>query len=370
MNIVNEQFMHYALFLAKKGIFNTSPNPNVGCVIVKDNKIIGEGYHYHAGGAHAEIIALKKAGNNAVNSIVYITLEPCSHYSKTPPCVNALINAGIKTIVVAMQDPNPRVAGRGLLKLREAGIEVIIGMLMDEAKKLNLPFIKRMSTGLPYVQVKIAVSLDGKTALISDESKWITSGMARQDVQFFRAQVSAILTTSKTVLLDNPYLNVRWSNFSSNMQRLYHRRNIRQPIRIILDINNQIEPKHLITKIQGECWLIRKHMKKQNWIGSVKQIIIPTDNNYFDLDLLMIKLANYNINSVLVETGSNFTGQLLATGLIDELIIYIAPRVLGSIAKGMFDIPVLKTLKYSPMFKFVDIKPIGTDLRVILHPLK
>ncbi|MDT9587220.1 MAG: bifunctional diaminohydroxyphosphoribosylaminopyrimidine deaminase/5-amino-6-(5-phosphoribosylamino)uracil reductase RibD [Candidatus Arsenophonus melophagi] len=369
MSLSDQQFMRRALSLAKKGRFTTPPNPNVGCVIVRDNEVLGEGFHYKAGGTHAEIYALQMAGAKANGATAYITLEPCSHYGKTPPCADALIRAGIQRVVVAMQDPNPQVAGSGLLKLQHAGIEVIHGLLIDEAEQLNRGFLKRMRTGLPYIQLKLAASIDGRTALASGESKWITSLAARQDVQNFRAQVSAILTTSVTVLADNPNLNVRWTDFSKNLKNIYPQNYLRQPIRIVLDCNNRVQPEHLITRLDGACWLIRPNPITQDWDGHVEQIKIPTNETGINLVLLMIQLAKRGINSILIESGATLAGALLTLRLVDELIVYIAPKLLGNAARGLINIPELKKLKNAPRFEFVNMKLIGPDMRVTLRPL-
>ncbi|QBY44910.1 bifunctional diaminohydroxyphosphoribosylaminopyrimidine deaminase/5-amino-6-(5-phosphoribosylamino)uracil reductase RibD [Arsenophonus nasoniae] len=369
MTTFDKQFMSRALSLAKQGRFTTSPNPNVGCVIVRDGEVVGEGFHCKTGEAHAEIYALQMAGEKANGATAYVTLEPCSHYGKTPPCADALISAGIQRVVVAMQDPNPQVAGRGLLKLQQAGIEVIHGLLIDEAEQLNQGFLKRMRTGFPYVQLKLAASLDGRTALASGESKWITSPAARQDVQSFRAQASAILTTSATVLADNPALNVRWKDFAPELQNIYPEESLRQPIRIVLDRNNQVKPEHFVTKSAGECWLIRSNPIAQNWFGDVKQITIPTYGKGIDLVLLMMQLAKRNINSIWVESGPTLAGTLLTLGLVDELIVYVAPKILGESARGLINIPELQKLKDASAFEFINIELIDIDLRLTLRPL-
>ncbi|MFS1537528.1 MAG: bifunctional diaminohydroxyphosphoribosylaminopyrimidine deaminase/5-amino-6-(5-phosphoribosylamino)uracil reductase RibD [Candidatus Phlomobacter fragariae] len=369
MTAFDKQFMSRALSLAKQGRFTTSPNPNVGCVIVRDGEIVGEGFHCKAAAAHAEIYALQMAGEKASGATAYVTLEPCSHYCKTPPCADALISAGIRCVVVAMQDPNPQVAGRGLLKLQQAGIEVIHGLLMEEAEQLNRGFLKRMRTGFPYVQLKLAASLDGRTALASGESKWITSPAARQDVQSFRAQASAILTSSATVLADNPALNVRWTDFAPKLQNIYPKDYLRQPIRIVLDRHNQVKAAHIVTKSDGECWLIRPNPISQNWTGHVEQIAIPIYEKGIDLVLLMMQLAKRNINSIWVESGPTLAGALLTLGLVDELIVYFSPKILGETARGLINIPELQKLKDAPAFEFINIELIGTDLRLRLRPL-
>ncbi|MEQ4922730.1 bifunctional diaminohydroxyphosphoribosylaminopyrimidine deaminase/5-amino-6-(5-phosphoribosylamino)uracil reductase RibD [Proteus hauseri] len=366
----DEKFMHRAIELAALGRFTTSPNPNVGCVIVKNGEIIGEGYHHHAGGPHAEVHALKMAGNSAKGATAYVTLEPCSHFGKTPPCADALINAGVARVVAAMQDPNPQVAGRGLHKLLTAGIDVSHGVLMQEAEKLNVGFFKRMRTGFPYIQLKLGASLDGKTALANGESQWITSKTSRQDVQNFRAQASAILTTSATVLADNPSMNVRWDELSDDIKAIYPQKELRQPTRIIMDSQNRVMPEHKITQLEGECLLARTHSKTSEWQGNVSEILLPTNgkNSGVDLVLLMMQLGRRNINTVWVESGAHFAGALLEAGLVDELIMYIAPKILGNNARGLFELSPLSSLSEAPEFTIDSLQQIGSDIRVCLKP--
>ncbi|MBG2914297.1 bifunctional diaminohydroxyphosphoribosylaminopyrimidine deaminase/5-amino-6-(5-phosphoribosylamino)uracil reductase RibD [Proteus terrae] len=366
----DEHYMRRAIELAALGRFTTSPNPNVGCVIVKEGEIIGEGYHHHAGGPHAEVNALKMAGDRAKGATAYVTLEPCSHFGKTPPCADALINAGIKRVVAAMQDPNPQVAGRGLHKLLSAGIDVSHGVLMQEAEKLNVGFFKRMRTGFPYIQLKLGASLDGKTALASGESQWITSKASRRDVQNFRAQASAILTTSATVIADNPSMNVRWNELSDEIKAIYPEETLRQPIRIITDSQNRVSENHKITQIEGECWLARTKSQPSSWQGNVSEILLPTNgkSSGVDLVLLMMQLGKRNINTVWVESGAHFAGALLEAGLVDELIIYIAPKVLGNDARGLFALSPLSSLSEAPEFTVDSLQQIGSDIRVCLKP--
>ncbi|MDL5168358.1 bifunctional diaminohydroxyphosphoribosylaminopyrimidine deaminase/5-amino-6-(5-phosphoribosylamino)uracil reductase RibD [Proteus faecis] len=366
----DEYYMRRAIELAALGRFTTSPNPNVGCVIVKEGEIIGEGYHHHAGGPHAEVNALKMAGDKAKGATAYVTLEPCSHFGKTPPCADALINAGVKRVVAAMQDPNPQVAGRGLHKLLSAGIDVSHGVLMQEAEKLNVGFFKRMRTGFPYIQLKLGASLDGKTALASGESQWITSKASRRDVQNFRAQASAILTTSATVLADNPSMNVRWDELSDEIKALYPEETLRQPIRIVADSQNRVTEHHKITQIEGECWLARTKLQPADWQGNVSEILLPTNgkNSGVDLVLLMMQLGKRNINTVWVESGAHFAAALLEAGLVDELIIYIAPKILGNDARGLFALSPLSSLSEAPEFTVDSLQQIGSDIRVCLKP--
>lgn len=363
-------YMSRALELAQIGCFTTSPNPNVGCVIVRDGEIVGEGYHQKAGEPHAEVHALRMAGEKAKGATAYVTLEPCSHHGRTPPCAEALINAGVSRVIAAMQDPNPEVAGRGLYMLSKAGIETTSGVLMDQAEVLNRGFLKRMRTAFPYIQLKLAASLDGKTALESGESKWITSAEARRDVQVLRAQASAILSTSSTVLSDNPSLTVRWSELPDDVQAIYPEETLRQPIRVVLDTHNRVTADHKVTQLAGECWLIRpKPEPEVVWQGQVEQIPILADDNGIDLVILMMQLAKRNVNSIWVEAGPKLAGSLLKLGLVDELIVYIAPKLLGDSARGLVNLPALAQLSDAPKFEFTDAQKVGDDLRVRLRPV-
>ncbi|QTL40532.1 bifunctional diaminohydroxyphosphoribosylaminopyrimidine deaminase/5-amino-6-(5-phosphoribosylamino)uracil reductase RibD [Xenorhabdus budapestensis] len=374
---LDETYMSRALELAYQGRFTTSPNPNVGCVIVKDDQIIGEGFHLRAGEPHAEVHALRMAGNKAEGATAYVTLEPCSHHGKTPPCADALIAAGISRVVVAMQDPNPQVAGRGLYKLQQAGIAVEHGLMMEQAEILNKGFLKRMRTGFPYLQLKLGASLDGRTALASGESKWITSAEARQDVQKLRAQCSAILSSSATVLADDPSLTVRWNELDAETQSVYPQELLRQPIRIIVDSQNRVTPQHQVVQQPGQYWLVHtdsagSDKDEQHWTENIEQvverIVLPTHGAGVDLVLLMMQLGKRQINSVWSECGPTLAGALLSLGLVDELILYIAPKVLGNNARGLFVIPELQKLSDAPEFTLMDVKQVGPDVRLRLRP--
>ncbi|HHR6188963.1 TPA: bifunctional diaminohydroxyphosphoribosylaminopyrimidine deaminase/5-amino-6-(5-phosphoribosylamino)uracil reductase RibD [Providencia alcalifaciens] len=363
-------YMARAFELAKEGRFTTSPNPNVGCVIVRDGEIVGEGYHQKTGEPHAEVHALRMAGDKAKGATAYVTLEPCSHHGRTPPCAEALINAGISRVVAAMQDPNPQVAGRGLYMLNQAGIETASNILLEEAEALNRGFLKRMRTAFPYIQLKLAASLDGKTALANGESKWITSPAARKDVQVLRAQASAILSTSNTVIADDPALTVRWNELPADIQAKYPEETLRQPIRIVLDSHNRVTPDHKVTQLEGECWLVRPTPDTTvTWQGDVEQLAIPVDDNGIDLVILMMQLAKRNVNSIWVEAGAKLAGSLLKLGLVDELIVYIAPKLLGDAAGGLVSLPELSALSDAPKFEFTDVEKVGSDLRVRLRPV-
>ncbi|MGL5345254.1 MAG: bifunctional diaminohydroxyphosphoribosylaminopyrimidine deaminase/5-amino-6-(5-phosphoribosylamino)uracil reductase RibD [Plesiomonas sp.] len=363
-------YMARAIELAKKGRFTTAPNPNVGCVIVNDGQIVGEGYHYRAGEGHAEVHALRMAKERARGATAYVTLEPCSHYGRTPPCADALIQSGVRRVVAAMQDPNPEVAGRGLYKLQQAGIEVEHGVLMAEAEVLNKGFLKRMRTGFPYIQVKMAASLDGRTAMASGESQWITGLEARRDVQSFRAQAGAILTGSGTVLADNPSLNVRWSELDAKIQQIYPVENLRQPLRVVVDSRNQVTPQHQLVSLDGSVCLARTSVTAETeWPDNVQQLKIPANSTgRVDLVTLMLLLGRQQINHVWVEAGPALVGALFEAGLVDELVVYVAPMLLGDAAKGLCHLPGLTRLAQAPRFTFTDVQPVGHDLRLILTP--
>lgn len=366
--MTDERYMARALELARRGRFTTTPNPNVGCVIVRDGQIVGEGWHQRAGEPHAEVHALRMAGDRARGATAYVTLEPCSHHGRTPPCCDALIAAGVKRVVVAMQDPNPQVAGRGLHRLHQAGIEVSHGLMMQEAEALNRGFLKRMRTGFPWIQLKLGASLDGRTAMASGESQWITSSAARRDVQRLRAQSSAILSSSATVLADNPSLTVRWSELDSESQRLVDEAELRQPVRVIVDSQNRVTPHHKLIEQSGETWLMRQQVDDRHWPETVTQIPVPLRDSQLDLVALMMVLGQRQINSVWVEAGATLAGALIQAGLVDELIVYVAPKLLGNDARGLCQLAGLTQLADAPVFAFRDIRQVGDDVRLTLTP--
>ncbi|MDC7864390.1 riboflavin biosynthesis protein RibD [Pantoea ananatis] len=366
--MTDERYMARALELARRGRFTTTPNPNVGCVIVRDGQIVGEGWHQRAGEPHAEVHALRMAGDRARGATAYVTLEPCSHHGRTPPCCDALIAAGVTRVVAAMQDPNPQVAGRGLHRLHQAGIEVSHGLMMQEAEALNRGFLKRMRTGFPWIQLKLGASLDGRTAMASGESQWITSPAARCDVQRLRAQSSAILSSSATVLADNPSLTVRWSELDSESQRLVDEAELRQPVRVIVDSQNRVTPDHKLIEQLGETWLMRQQVDDRHWPETVTQIPVPLRDSQLDLVALMMVLGQRQINSVWVEAGATLAGALIQAGLVDELIVYVAPKLLGNDARGLCQLAGLTQLADAPVFAFRDIRQVGDDVRLTLTP--
>ncbi|SFM61580.1 diaminohydroxyphosphoribosylaminopyrimidine deaminase / 5-amino-6-(5-phosphoribosylamino)uracil reductase [Nitrosomonas communis] len=348
-------YMSQALKLAERGLYTTSPNPRVGCVIVKNNRVIGSGWHERAGQPHAEINALGSADDTVRNATVYVTLEPCSHYGRTPPCAEALIKAGVARVVMAMLDPNPLVAGNGVARLRDAGIMVQSGLLEEQASALNIGFVSRMTRHRPWVRLKIAASLDGKTALENGASQWITSESARLDAHRLRALSCAILTGIGTVKKDDPQLTVR------------HVEATRQPLRVVIDSRLDIPANAKL--LQGNKILIftavpDENRKKKLEEKGMKVIMLPTRDGKVDLTQMMVKLADFEINEVLVEAGSTLAGALVQEELVDELVIYLAPCLLGDKAQGMLNLPVLTRLSDKHKLELTDVRMIGPDIRV------
>lgn len=352
---VDYQYMAQALRLAEQGLNTTSPNPRVGCVVVKHHQIIGSGAHLKAGEPHAEVFALRQTGVEAQGADIYVTLEPCSHFGKTPPCVEAVIAAQPKRVIIAMQDPNPLVSGQGIARLRAAGIEVVLGVMELEARQLNAGFVSRMVRGMPLVRSKVAASLDGRTALSNGKSQWITSGLARLDVQHWRAQSCAIITGIGTVLADNPSMTVRLKNTS------------RQPLRVVVDSHLQTPQDALI--LQGGHVLIAYAQDNYHQANKLKAVgvdllLLPDANNRVDLKALLKHLAQRGINEVLIEAGQGLNGAFLQAGLIDEFIFYYAPKLMGAEAKGMFAIPALLEMHQAIELQVFDVRQVGQDIRV------
>lgn len=354
--------MALALRLAEQGLYTTQPNPRVGCVIVKNQQIIGRGAHLKAGEPHAEVHALREAGTDAQGADVYVTLEPCNHHGRTPPCVDALIKAGVKHVVVAMQDPNPLVAGAGIKRLQAQGIEVQTGLMEKEALALNPGFISKMTHGLPYVRSKIAASLDGRSALQNGKSQWITGEAARQDVQHWRAQAGAIITGVGTVLMDNPTMNVRLDNVS------------RQPLRIIIDSQLRTPLNcNMLNSIKHSPVLIvyavdaQQRHQALSALGA-ELLCLPDAQGKVDLKTLLKHLAAMDINEILLEAGQGLNGAFLNANLLDELILYYAPKLMGSDAMGMFAIPELSEMKQAIDLQILDIRQFGQDIRVRAKP--
>ena len=363
---LDTRLMLRAIQLAKRGCFTTAPNPNVGCVIAIGDEILGEGFHYRAGEPHAEVFALKQAGTRAKGATAYVTLEPCSHYGRTPPCAEALIKSGISRVICAMVDPNPLVAGRGVEMLQKAGVDVQVGLLKEEAQAINKAFIKQMTTKMPYVELKLASSLDGKTALANGESKWITGPYARADVQRHRAQAGAILSTSATVIADDPSLNVRWSELGTLIQDEYAQADVRQPIRVIIDSQNRLTPAYQVFHLPGKTILARTMSGNEDWPDSVSQWIIPTreNNQQLDLTLLMRKLAENGINHIWVEAGAGLAGGLLEAQLVDCLILYQAPKLMGADSRSLMNLSPLTAMHQTIDLNITDIRMVDCDVKI------
>lgn len=359
--------MARALRLAERGLHTSSPNPRVGCVLVRDGEVLGEGWHERAGEPHAEIHALRAAGEAARGATAYVTLEPCSHHGRTPPCADALIQAGVARVVAAAQDPNPQVAGQGIEKLRDAGIEVECGLMETSARELNIGFFARMARGMPWVRSKIAASLDGRTALANGASKWITGPAARQDVQRWRARSCAALTGIGTVLADNPQLNVRGIETS------------RQPLRVVVDsyLRLPLDARILHAPEAGNAGkvLVYTGTRDDRKIAALEntdaQVAVLADaNGRVDLGAMLRDLAARGCNEVLVEAGSGLNGSLLQAGLVDELVLYFAPQLLGDGARGMAALGELTALDQRIELEWQDVRNVGKDLRIVARVKK
>lgn len=358
--------MAEALRLARLGLYSTDPNPRVGCVIVKDGQIVGLGWHKQAGTPHAEVHALNEAGDKATGSTAYVTLEPCSHTGRTPPCANALINAGVARVVAAMQDPNPLVAGSGFKALEAAGISVAFGLMQAEAEALNPGFIKRMVEGRPFVRIKLASSLDGRTAMASGESQWITGPAARADVQKLRARSSAVITGIGTVLADDPQLTVRDASLAPAGLSL------RQPLRVVLDRQARLPADCQLLQVDGPLWWVTQSEKpdlaKQiaTRAGS-KHLVLNVPEQDF-LPALMTHLVQAQCNEVLVEAGPTLAAAFLRARLCDELIVYMAPKLLGSSARPMIDLS-LEQMSEAVSLRMTDLRQVGSDIRLSYQPV-
>ena len=348
--------MAQALRLAERGLYSTTPNPRVGCVIVKDGRIVGEGWHQRAGEAHAEVHALRAAGEGARGATAYVTLEPCSHHGRTPPCADALIAAGVSRVVAAMQDPNPQVAGRGLARIAAAGIISECGLLETDAHELNIGFVSRMTCGRPWVRMKLAASLDGKSALENGCSQWITGPAARQDGHRWRARACAILSGIGTVREDDPRLNVRGVDTS------------RQPLKVIVDSRLELS---LTAKLLADGGVIvatastdQKRAEALRQLG-VEILLLPDPDGKVDLSALLQELGRRGINELHVEGGFRLNGALLGAALVDEMLLYLAPCLIGDAARGMFNLPALVSLDGKQRLRIFDVRTVGGDLRIL-----
>ncbi|SFX72854.1 diaminohydroxyphosphoribosylaminopyrimidine deaminase [Pseudomonas sp. NFACC49-2] len=364
--ILDAQYMARALELARRGHYTTHPNPRVGCVIVRDGQIVGEGWHVRAGEPHAEVHALRAAGELARGATAYVTLEPCSHHGRTPPCADALVNAGVARVVAAMQDPNPEVAGRGLQRLAQAGIATQSGVLEGEARKLNEGFLKRMEHGLPFVRVKLAMSLDGRTAMQSGESQWITGPAARSAVQRLRAQASVVLTGADTVLADNARLTVRADELGLDAQQTALVMS-RPPLRVLVDGRLRVPLDAPFFKA-GPALVATCMAVEEQYANGPECMIVAGDDGQVDLHRLLKALAARGVNEVLVEAGPRLAGAFARQGLVDEFQIFIAGKFLGSSARPLLDWP-LAQMKDAAELKITEIRAVGDDWRVIAIPV-
>ena len=349
-------FMGQALELAARGLYTTTPNPRVGCVIARDGTIVGAGWHEKAGMPHAEVLALKAAGARARGATLYVNLEPCSHHGRTPPCADAIIDAGVGRVVAAIQDPNPRVAGAGFARLRAAGIAVEPGLMEDEARELNIGFFSRMTRGRPWVRMKIAASLDGRIALANGKSQWITGEAARADGHRWRARACAILTGFGTVRDDDPQLNVRGVDTP------------RQPLKIVVDSKFETSPSARLLK--GGKTLVVGAVNEEKEIlaleaAGAEVITIPNDRGKVELFGLMEELGRRELNEVHVEAGTKLNGSLLEAGVVDELLVYLAPSVIGDSGRGMVHLPEITELSQASALKIREVERVGADLRIL-----
>jgi len=359
---LDHQYMARAIELAQQGRFTTAPNPNVGSVVVRDGEIVGEGYHRQAGGPHAEVFALRQAEHLALGATCYVTLEPCSHYGSTGPCALALVNAGVKKVIVAMLDPNPLVAGRGIQILQDAGIEVQVGLLEGQARALNPGFLSRMERQKPYIRLKLATSLDGRIALANGKSQWISSAQSRSDVQLMRAQAHAILSTATTVLADNARLTVRSEGLAIPS---LDDGSVRQPVRVILDRSLKLTGQELLFSQNGPIVLVHdKQFKPAFEHPQVRFIGLNAVESGLNLNELMTVLAAENINDLWVEAGAVLAGSLWQAGLVDELIVYQAPVLLGDKAKAMLQLPNYSELSEAQHFVWTSVETLGPDLKL------
>ncbi|MGB7990148.1 MAG: bifunctional diaminohydroxyphosphoribosylaminopyrimidine deaminase/5-amino-6-(5-phosphoribosylamino)uracil reductase RibD [Candidatus Methylophosphatis roskildensis] len=361
---IDHAMMARALQLARRGLYTTSPNPRVGCVIASGADVFGEGFHERAGEPHAEIRALNAAGERARGATAYVTLEPCSHHGRTPPCADALRAAGVVRVVAAMEDPNPLVAGKGLAVLRAAGIVTERGLLEDEARELNIGFVSRMTRRRPWVRLKAAASLDGKTALNNGLSQWITGEQARRDGHAWRARSCAVLTGIGTVRDDDPQMTVR------------HVETTRQPLRVVVDSRLETPPSARVldgasndAPVLIACAIEDPARSAALRARGAQVVLLPNSAGKVELAALLAELARRGINEVLAEAGFKLNGSLLREACVDELLLYLAPCLIGEAAQGLFNLPELATLGDRRELRIVDLRRVGEDIRILARPV-
>jgi diaminohydroxyphosphoribosylaminopyrimidine deaminase/5-amino-6-(5-phosphoribosylamino)uracil reductase len=364
-------YMARAIRLAERGLYTTDPNPRVGCVLVRDGVVVGEGFHRRAGEPHAERNAIDAAGERARGATAYVTLEPCCHHGRTPPCTDALLAAAVARVVVGTEDPNPLVDGRGLERMRAAGVEVLTGVLEQEARALNPGFDKRMRSGLPYVRLKLAASLDGRTAMASGESRWITSEAARRDVQWLRARSSAVITGIGTVIADDPSLNVRLH--PAEIPALTPDEPVRQPLRVVVDSRLRMPGDARMLPLPGATLVVTcsdspRAIAQMTSAGAEVQRCPAAAGARIDLRALMRYLGERELNEVLFETGPTLAGAAMQAGIVDELVLYLAPHLMGDAARGLFRLPGLDRMADRLALTITDVRQVGPDLRVTARP--
>ena len=370
-------YMARAIALAKKGLYSTKPNPAVGCVIVNQGEVVGEGWHQRAGMPHAERVALANAGAKAKGATVYVTLEPCSHHGRTPPCADGLIEAGVVEVVMAMVDPNPLVSGQGIARLKQAGIEVKTGLMEEEARNLNKGFIHKMQSQMPYVKIKMATSLDGRTAMENGESQWITGAEARADVHKMRAQAGAVITGIGTVLADDPSLTVRLSDDELKVMNLTPEN--AHPLRVILDPNLSMPlDAKMLSQFGRTLVMTTKESVERSpelveamFAKQIEVVAVSAREDRLDVKAILKYLAEEeNINDVLVESGSMVAGGFIASGYVNEIHSFIAPCLMGNKAKPMFDLPSMRFMNDKIEFQFESMMRFGEDIKLVLKPKK
>ncbi|WP_230209723.1 bifunctional diaminohydroxyphosphoribosylaminopyrimidine deaminase/5-amino-6-(5-phosphoribosylamino)uracil reductase RibD [Solemya velum gill symbiont] len=359
-------WMSRALKLARLGLYTTDPNPLVGCVIVKDDALVAEGWHQKAGDPHAEKIALAAAGEEARGATLYVTLEPCCHHGKTPPCSDVVIKAGVARVVIAMQDPNPLVAGKGVSQLQDAGIEVECGVLEQQARELNPGFVSRMERGRPWVRCKLAMSVDGRTAMANGESKWITSDASRKDVHRLRARSSAVVTGIGTLLADDPSLNVRLND--EELSGVTLDAPLTLPLRVIMDADLRTPPDARVLQLEGDTLIVTASTDSERSRAladtGTELLVIDRESGHLDWQHLLRELTEQQINDVLIEAGATIAGSALRAGIIDELVLYMAPHLMGDDARGLVHLPGLDTMEQRIELQLTDLRQLGNDMRM------
>ena len=365
-------FMGEAIQLAKKGLYTTSPNPRVGCVLVCDKQIVGKGWHKKAGEGHAEVNAIAEAGSSAKGSTAYVTLEPCSHFGRTPPCASALIGAGVAEVIVAMTDPNPKVSGSGCKLLKAAGLKVRTGLLDAQARELNPGFVQRMEKRRPWVRIKMAISVDGRTAMASGESQWITGAAARSDVQELRARSCAILTGIGTILSDDAALTVRAEQLDIEVNGVTVQDIVeRQPLRVVLDSDAKMPiSSRMLGPTSPVLWVVSDAAVLDQGIIDleyVEVLRVPELNSKTGMTIVLNKLCDMGCNEILIEAGATLAGSFIDSNLWDELVVYMAPKLLGSQARALANLPLSKMSDAKDMI-LKDLRIIGDDVRMTYLP--